>query len=201
MLNENSTKLFEPYTLKIKINDKAIENICHDNIPIKLLIIGMCREGKKFNQLNLFMDLIKERKVEFSYCGWSPPHSIEDSGLKTAIKSGLITSFICSSKRVEDKVFNRMVDKAHAIVDLKIVGDNSYVSSGNIGASVSMRKPLIAHERNYPSFNCIRFKDYNDMREILVKKERLIENLRFQRFLLQQEYEYRKLACRKLFEA
>ena len=93
-----------------------------------------------------------------------------------------------------------MVDKAHAIVDLKIVGANSYVSSGNIGASVSMRKPLIAHERNYPSFNCLRFKDYDDMKKILINKERLIEDLRFQMFLLQKEYECRRSACRKFFE-
>ena len=39
MLNENSAKLFEPYTLKIEINQKVAEDICYDKTPIKLLII------------------------------------------------------------------------------------------------------------------------------------------------------------------
>ena len=152
MAGKKHGKLFEPYTLKLKTSKTSNESIYNLDDPIRLLIIGMCREGKKFNQLYLFKDFIKKNKVQISYCGWSPSESIRNSGLLSAVKEGLITSIACSPKRVDDNVFNKMIEQAHAIIDLKIVKENGYVSSGNIGASVAMRKTIDSSYKQLPEF-------------------------------------------------
>ena len=64
MAGKQHGKLFEPYTLKLKTSKTSNESIYNLDDPIRLLIIGMCREGKKFNQLYLFKDFIKKNKVQ-----------------------------------------------------------------------------------------------------------------------------------------
>ena len=195
----SSCELFEPYTLNL--SSSSCSNYAHQYTdgPLKLLIIGMCREGKKFSQLSNFNDLISKNYVQFSYSGWSPPNSFKPSGLFKAVQQGFITEVATSFTRLQDNVFNNMIAKAHAIIDLKMVENNFYLSSGNIGASVAMNIPLISHFRNYPSFNCLRYRDYSDLRKMLLDQERLREDLKFHRLLLNKELESRRIACCNLF--
>ena len=86
MAGKKHGKLFEPYTLKLKTSKTS--NDIYNLDDYRLLIIGMCREGEKFNQLYLFKDFIKKNKVQISYCGWSPSESIRNSGLLSAVKKG-----------------------------------------------------------------------------------------------------------------
>ena len=143
----------------------------------------MYREGKKFREIANFAKHVKEGTITFSFCGWTPQGSIKESGLFFAIKNGLVNKIECSNNKVEDSLINNMIEDCDAIIDLKSInGNTSYVSSGNISASVSMQKPLIAHKKNYPSFNCIRYSSYRNLDEMICDYQNFQDTLTFHRY-------------------
>ena len=152
---------------------------------IRLCIVGMCREGKKFRSAINYKDLITRDLVEFVYCGWIPSNSLKESGLLEAVTKGAISQVLGSNKRVEDIKMHSFIQNSDAIIDLKIPKgkDNILMSSGNVGLSIALNVPLIAQRANYPSHNCIRYKDYDDLGDILLQKN-LREVLQLQRIFL-----------------
>lgn len=202
LLNHKKAKLFEPFTLNF--GDRNLDNkIIYGQNPdaINLLIIGMCREGKKFRELQNFVKYIRAEQVTFSFCGWTPPGTIKQSGLFFAINNGLINNLECSKLRVKDSIINDMIIASDALIDLKSIDKaNSYVSSGNISASISMEKPLIAHQKNYPSFNCIRYDTYMTLTGMLNNIEQFKDTLAFHKFLLKKEKNDRSKKCAEIFE-
>ena len=199
--HEKNAELFEPFTLHISEDNQRIHNTYIKNSDaINLLILGMCREGKKFRELRYFLEDIKTNSLTFSFCGWTPQGSIKPSGLFYAINHGLIDKLESSKIRVEDSIINNMISNCDALIDLKMIEQhNSYVSSGNISASVSMQKPLIAHQKNYPSFNCIRYNSYTDLIKMLRNKEIFLETLNFHAYLLKKERDERLRRCSEFF--
>ena len=201
LANEEEAKLFEPFTLSLE-NKVNFKNTPYKNKrSLDLLILGMCREGKKFREIGNFAKHVKEGTITFSFCGWTPQGSIKESGLFFAIKNGLVNKIECSNNRVEDSLINSMIEDCDAIIDLKSInGNTSYVSSGNISASVSMQKPLIAHKKNYPSFNCIRYSSYRNLDEMICDYQNFQDTLTFHRYILRKEKQERAIRCESLFE-
>lgn len=169
---------------------------------IRLLIIGLCRSGKKFSSISFFRDLIETKRVSFSYAGWVPKGSLRHSGLLEAVNSGFLNHLRISNSRIDDCQMNHMILDCDAIIDLKIPenGKRSYVSSGNIGASLAFARPLVAHRANYPGANCIRFVDYEDLFCQLFNSRTFRDDLLLHRFILQSQQSVCYTSNRLIFE-
>lgn len=197
--------IFTPYILddcSLLCQQTAKELVLGKSGEIKLLIIGLCRRGKMFPSISYFKDLIDARSVSFSYAGWVPKGAAKESGLWEAVNNGFIKQLCISSSRIEDTDMNRMILGCDAIVDLKIPqdGKRSYVSSGNIGASIAFTRPLVAHRSNYPGTNCIRFVDYDDLYSQLSSHNIFRDDLLLHKNILQHQQQVCYRSNRLLFE-
>ena len=165
MTNETNTSIVKVCILE---QERSTQKIVSTN-RTRLCIVGMCREGKNFKSTLKFAEYIAQDIIEFVYCGWIPNKSIQDSGLVEAVKTGTISEVLGSSRRIEDMKMHQFIKESDAIIDLKIPKnrENILMSSGNIGLSIALNTPLIAHRNNYPSHNCIRYEDYEDLGHIL----------------------------------
>lgn len=187
--------IFRPYCLDVP---NLIPNYLADTTCIKLAIVGMCRAGKRFSELYRFNDLINEGKIEFVYSGWAPKATRINSGIKEAITNGYVSQCLMAEHRIKDIDVHEFLNKQHAIVDLKIIEDSWPIglSSGNIGISRALRMPLIAHERHYPDFHCIRFTNYSDLHKLLSDHNRITQILKRYRSKLLNEYGESKVLAR-----
>lgn len=197
--------IFTPYLLadhsSYSHNIAAQPSLANEE-EIRLLIIGLCRSGKKFSSIRFFRDLIETKRVSFSYAGWVPKGSLRHSGLWDAVNSGFINHLRISNSRINDSQMNHMILDCDAIIDLKIPenGKRSYVSSGNIGAALAFARPLVAHRANYPGANCIRFVDYEDLFCQLSDFRTFRDDLLLHRFILQSQQSTCFTSNRLIFE-
>ena len=75
LIDEINASIVKVCILEQEVTQKKITI----NERIRLCIVGMCREGKKFKNTINFSEFIQQNKVEFVYCGWVPNRSIQDS--------------------------------------------------------------------------------------------------------------------------
>ena len=187
--NKFSCKVFQPYILNCSPPSSDKDDYKKSSLPIKLCIAGMCREGKRFNELRYFKSLIKQGIVEFLYTGWIPKGSLKASGLFNAVNKGLVSQTCGSQARVKDIQMHEFISQADAIIDLKsvIYSERCLVSSGNVGLSLALEKPLIVHINNYPSYHCYRYHNMEQLidwlshprvakNDLLMQKKMLLRN-------------------------
>ena len=157
------TRLFSPTVLSGYRS--WIDGDSSEPKALQLAITGQNREGKGFNALGYFREVIKSDLVRFSYTGWSPEGSLRASGSLKSVNEGLLHDFASAAKRLPDDIAHQRIGKADALIDLKLLSHKGECvrASGNFGLSRSLVMPLVAHVHAYPSFPCITFIDYKDL--------------------------------------
>ena len=137
--------------------------------PIKCLITGMAREGKGFNLLYRFKDLVSSNIVSFSYVGWAAPGFGLSSGLNKSICLGLIDSFTVDPIRVPESEISSAIEKSHVLIDLKIPTKPFKFTntSGLLALSRTFKKPILCHTYQYPTQPAIRFNSIDHLHELL----------------------------------
>ena len=191
--------IFKPFILDSPaLNNNYIKSMSDS---LSLSIVGMCRDGKRFTELYRFRELIKKGTINFSYAGWSPKITRRSSGINAAIMNGYLSKCLMSEERISDKNVHESLNDSHAIIDLKIIGDKTPlgITSGNVGLSRALMIPLIAHDRHYPDFHCIRYSNYEHLLNILMDKSMITDILiRHRNKLINEHVEYNLLAKQSL---
>jgi hypothetical protein len=133
--------------------------------PLRLCIFGNNIESHRFSELSAFSELIEAGAVEITYCGCSFKGSIQTSGIKEAVASGHLSDIVSGKARIPDVVAHAHLQQCDAILDMNITDDANYAnrSSGKLGLSLSLMKPVIVHTDNFRSFPCMRYNSYSDL--------------------------------------